>query len=125
MDWCDGIYSSSYNIFIIKNPANFSDSSNGVLVGGIPNTGRYGCISSWIIPSVSNYDWALIPVGNRSGTEITPISDFMDSGSDYSNLLVGGYYHEDRKYGAFRMVFTRSYTDGTHIGSRIMKLPNN
>lgn len=126
LDWCDGIYSSSYKIFIIKNPANFSDSSNGVLVGRIPSgTGAYGYISSWQIPSVSNYDWALIPVGNRSETKITPISDYMDSDSDYSNLFVGGFYYEDRKHGAFRMAFTRSYTDGGHIGSRLMKLPNN
>ena len=56
-DWMDGCYYNSNGLNVIKNPAQFSDSANGVLVGkpvaGYP--------SDFTIPTQDGLEWALFP----------------------------------------------------------------
>ena len=126
--WCDGIYFSNSTIYAIKNPANFSDTSNGTAVG--TRTMPSGCIMAWTNPSVSGYEYALYPSEASRGDYSTYICDEV---SDVSNenvlhtaLYVGCDYSQHTSAGLF---FTSSYFASYEyktywIGSRLIKLPS-
>ena len=120
-DWCDGIYFSSSNVYCIKNPSSFSDSSGGTLIGTRSTSSNY--ISAWTNPTVSGFEYALYP-NAVNGSEITYITDFCNYGSPGVVLRVGGSYYQNQFHGLF-------YLDGYYqasrshavIGSRPMLLP--
>ena len=85
-DWCDGIYFSGANVYCIKNPSSFSDSSSGTLVGTRPTSG--GWISAFNVPTANGFDYALY-TSAISGSEATYITDYCYSGGVV--LYVGGY----------------------------------
>lgn len=125
-DWCDGVYFSGSNMYCIKNPASFSDTANGTLVGTRPTSKGY--ISAWNIPDASDFGYALYPSA-VAGSESTYTCDYCDYASNGVTLHCGGYSHENpnenwKWYGLF-------YLDGglgssnsaTDIGCRLQKLP--
>ena len=120
-DWCDGIYFGGANVYCIKNPASFSDTSGGTLVGTRAASGGY--ITSWFIPTSSGFEYALYPasVGGSSKT-YTPDSCGYDSSGVVLNA--GGVYGQYQSYGLFCLGGNRSasYSD-SQIGSRLQKLP--
>lgn len=121
LEWCDGIYFSSANVYVINNPANFSDTTGGTLVGTRPTS--IGYISGWNIPTVSGLEWALYP-NAVAGSETTYVADYCYCNSTGVVLCVGGYYSQYRYYGPFYLdgYFTASYTYA-YIGARLQKLP--
>lgn len=118
-DWCDGIYFSGANVYCIKNPSIFSDSSGGTLVGTRPTSG--GWISAFNIPTANGFEYALY-TSAISGSETTYITDYCDSGGVV--LFVGGDYDRLQYYGLFYLNgdVSASYTHG-NVGSRLQKLP--
>lgn len=120
-DWVDGIRFSSSNIYIYKNPSEFSDSSGGVNTGTRPTSGGY--ISSWSQPSTSGYDWAIYP-GAVSGSDSTYVPDYCGYGSSGVVLCVGGSYYRSLYHGLFYLGgnSSASISDGD-IGVRVMYLP--
>ena len=125
-DWCDGIYFSGINkteIYCIKNPANFSDSSGGTFLGYRISSSGY--ISSWTNPTTSGFKYALYPSATN-GNYNTYVCDYNENNSSGVVLYVGGYRNQARTCGAFYLNGSKdaSYTSAT-IGSRVMKLPNN
>lgn len=120
-DWCDGIYFSSSNVYCINNPASFSDSSNGILVGTRATSSNY--ISGWTTPSASGYEYALYP-NAVSGSESTYVCDYCYYASSGVVLYVGGFYYQFQSLGAF---YLNGYDGASYsvadIGSRIMELP--
>lgn len=125
-DWCDGIYFSGSNMYCIKNPASFSDTANGTLVGTRPTSSGY--ISAWNIPTASGFEYALYPSA-VAGSKSTYTCDYCDYASNGVTLHCGGYSHENphdnwQWYGLF-------YLDGglgssnsaNDIGCRLQKLP--
>lgn len=121
LEWCDGIYFSGSNVYCIKNPAKFSDSSDGVKVGTRPTSG--GWISDWSVPTTEGYEYALYPSA-VNGSESTYIADYCSYNSSGTVLYVGGYYYQYRAYGPFfpNGYYTASYYS-TVIGSRLQELP--
>ena len=123
-DWVDGIYFSGASIYCIKNPANFSDTTGGTLVG--TRQILRGYISSWTNPSATGFEYALYP-SQANGTENTYVCDnyFTYSLSDDVTLYVGAPYNpKAQTFGAF--YFDSSYTaaqSSVLIGCRLMKLP--
>lgn len=121
LDWCDGIYFSGANVYCIKNPTNFSDTSGGTNIGTRPTSG--GWISAWSIPSVSGFEYALYPSA-VAGSENTYVCDYCYYSASGVVLCVGGYYSQSQYHGAF-------YLDGYYaasganadIGCRLQKLP--
>ena len=122
-DWCDGIYFSSANIYCIKNPANFSDTSGGTNVGTRDTSG--GWISKWTEPTTSGFEYALYQAsGGTAGSDSTYVCDYCGYNSSGVVLRVGGSYNQSQSRGGF-------YLDGnyaassksTNIGSRLQKLP--
>ena len=120
-DWVDGIYFSGSNVYIIKNPANFSDSSNGTNVGTRPTSSNY--ISKWNTPSNSDYDWAIYPSA-VSGSSSTYICDCCNYSSGGTVLCAGGNYSQYQYRGLFCLNGDSSASSSYgSIGSRLMKLP--
>ena len=118
-DWCDGIYFSGADVYCIKNPASFSDSSGGTLVGTRPTSG--GWISAFNVPTANGFEYALY-TSAISGSENTYITDYCYSGGVV--LYVGGDYGQYQHFGLFYLYGSRSasFTYGG-VGSRLQKLP--
>ena len=120
-DLCDGIYFSGANAYIILNPANFSDSSGGTLIGSRPTSSNY--MSSVSISSVSGYEWALLPSG-VSGSGTTYTCDYYAYLSGGAGLLIGGNYSQADIHGLFLFNTNFNINQGYNSsGSRLMVLP--
>lgn len=120
-DWCDGIYFSGANIYCIKNPASFSDSSGGTQTGTRPTSSGY--ISAWNIPTASGFGYALYPSA-VSGSETTYVCDYCYYGSSGVVLFCGGYYGQYQDYGPFYLYGNGSASvSDANIGCRLQKLP--
>lgn len=120
LEWVDGLYFSGANMYIINNPNNFATGSNGTLIG-TRSTGT-GYIKSWTIPSVSGYEWALIPAEVASSESYTYDGYYYTSTGTVA--YIGGARNAWELHGAFFMYtdFTVSSTS-TLISARLMKLP--
>lgn len=121
-DWCDGIYFSGANVYCIKNPSSFSDSSGGTLVGTRPTSGRW--ISAFNVPTASGFEYALYPNLSVVGSASTYIPDYCAYHSYGYVLRVGGYYKQDKSYGLFCLDGSSgAQSSTTDYGSRLQKLP--
>lgn len=117
-DWCDGAYYNSNGMNLILNPANFSDSANGVSVG--TPTGGYP--SKFSVKNVSGtYEMFIPSESNGSRTTVSCDSWYFDSSSPC--LDVGGNYYRDLNYGLFCVgKYSVSYASAS-IGCRLLELP--
>jgi hypothetical protein len=120
-DWCDGIYFSGANIYVVKNPANFSDSANGTLVGTRPTSGGY--ISALAKSAVTGFDWFWYPSA-VAGSDSTYIPDYCYYNASGVVLRVGGSYGQGPNYGLFCLSGNNAATGAyANIGSRLQYLP--
>lgn len=121
-DFCDGIYFSSTSIYCIKNPANFSDTSGGTLVGTRANAS--GVAVTWTSPSASGFEYALYPASVTSDSTYTTYDcDRCYFNTSFNALRVGGYYKQDQAGGAFHFYSTSATTSSVSgLGSRLQKL---
>lgn len=120
-DWCDGIYFSGSNVYAIKNPSSFSDSSGGTYIATRPTSSDY--ISAWSIPTASGFEYALYPSA-VAGSENTYIPDYCYYGSSGVVLYVGGSYVRGLNRGLFYLNGNYSASDTyTNVGCRLQKLP--
>lgn len=118
-DWCDGIYFNGANVYCIKNPSSFSDSSGGTLVGTRP-TGS-GWISAFDVPTADGFEYALY-TSAISGSNATYITDYCSSSGVV--LFVGGYYSQAQRYGLFYLDgYSPASSTSSIVGSRLQKLP--
>lgn len=121
LDWCDGIYFSGANVYCIKNPASFSDTSGGTNIGTRPTSG--GWISAWSIPSVSGFEYALYPSA-VAGSESTYVCDYCGYYASGVVLYVGGDYNQYQDRGAFYLGGSNAASGAdAGIGCRLQKLP--
>jgi len=121
-DWCDGIYFSSANVYCIKNPASFSDTSGGTLAGTRATSG--GWTKAWTNPTATGFEYALYP--NNVDSNLDGSTYVCDSCSYFASgvlLLVGGDYGQFQSHGLFFLSGYRaaSYKSAS-IGSRLMML---
>ena len=123
VDWCDGIYFAAEKIYLIKNPANFSDTTGGKYVGDRATASGY--IKSMKVSEVPGYEWFMYPDDCTGATEDTYVGDYCGYNASGVVLFVGGSYGQYRYYGLF-------YLDGSNaasvqnagIGSRLLILPS-
>lgn len=120
LEWLDGLYYSGTNMYVINNPNNFAVGSNGTKVGTRPTS--YGFIKSWTIPTVSGYEWALVPTKMSSSIAYTYDGYYYDSAGTVT--YIGGARNTYDVHGPFFLYtdFTATSTSSV-IGARIMKLP--
>lgn len=117
-DWMDGCYYNSNGLNVIKNPAQFSDSANGVLVGkpvaGYP--------SDFTIPTQDGLEWALFPSA-ANGSQTTYVPDIWSYYGSGPCLYHGGYYYQYLNHGPFYVYcYSTSYQD-SFIGCRLQERP--
>ena len=117
-DWMDGCYYTSSGLNVILNPAQFSDSANGVLVGkpvaGYP--------SDFTIPTQDGLEWALYPSA-VNGSHRTYVPDYWDFGGSFPCLYHGGHYSRYLECGPFCVVFNSASSRYSSIGCRLQERP--
>ena len=117
-DWMDGCYYNSNGLNVIKNPAQFSDSANGVLVGkpvaGYP--------SDFTIPTQDGLEWALFPSA-ANGSQTTYVPDSWDYSGSYPCLFHGGYYGQYLNRGPFCVFCDAASYSVSYVGCRLQERP--
>ena len=117
-DWMDGCYYNNNGLNVISNPNNFSDSSNGTLVGK-PSSGYP---SDFTIPTASGLEWALFPSA-ANGSQTTYVPDSWSFDGSYPCLYRGGYYGQVQDRGPFYVSYGRSSLSSDYIGCRLQERP--
>lgn len=123
-DWVDGIYFSGSNIYCIKNPSNFSDSSGGTLVGTRPTTPS-GVITAFTDPTASGFEYALYPSSvNSSVSTSTYVCDLAYYNASGVALCSGAYFARSKDTGGFCLNGGPTASDKqSSRGCRLMVLP--
>ena len=118
LDWMDGCYYSSSGMSVIKNPANFSDTANGTVIG----TPTSGYPSAMSLSSVSGFEWCVFPT-TSSGSTTTYFPDYWEFSASNPCLYAGGYYYQYLNCGAFYVNCTSASSADASIGCRLQELP--
>ena len=118
-DWMDGCYYNSNGLNVIKNPAQFSDSANGVLVGK-PAGSDYP--SDLAIPTQDGMEWALYPSA-FNGSQTTYVPDYWYYYGSSPCLYHGGDYYQDLNYGPFYVYCVSTSYQDSSIGCRLQERP--
>ena len=117
-DWMDGCYYNSNGLNVIKNPNQFSDSANGVLVGKPTD----GYPSDFAIPTQSGLEWALYPIA-KAGSQTTYVPDYWNFNGSYPCLRRGGNYGQGLYHGPFFVVYSSASDANGVIGCRLQERP--
>ena len=117
-DWMDGCYYNSNGLNVIKNPNQFSDSANGVLVGKPTD----GYPSDFAIPTQSGLEWALYPIA-KAGSQTTYVPDSWSFSGGYPCLRRGGNYYRDLYRGPFYVSCSSASVAVDGIGCRLQERP--
>ena len=118
-DWMDGCYYNSNGLNVIKNPAQFSDSANGVLVGKPAGS---GCPSDLAIPTQDGMEWALYPSA-VNGSQTTYVPDDWGYNASYPCLFHGGSYRKGLRRGPFYVYCDSTSYQNSDIGCRLQERP--
>lgn len=123
LDFCDGIYFSDRDIYIVKNPSEFSDTSGGTNVGlRAPNS--RGVPEAFTAPTQSGYEYALYPSSTFGTNYAEHVCDTCSYNSLSPTLMVGGDFEKSAQNGLFRMTASNNVSwANINIGSRLQKLP--
>lgn len=116
-DWLDGCYYNSNGLNIILNPANFSDTANGTLVG--KPTGGYPTVLT--VSSAAGFP--MFYPTTAGGSNTTYIPDYWYFYTSGPCLYCGGYYGQDVDYGLFCISYYGASGTSGVIGCRLQKLP--
>ena len=117
-DWMDGCYYNGNGLNVIKNPAQFSDSANGVLVGK-PVTGYP---SDFTIPTQDGLEWALFPIV-ANGSQTTYVPDYWYYGGSGPYLYHGGNRDQSLYRGPFYVDYSAASSASLSFGCRLQERP--
>ena len=117
-DWIDGCYYDSNGMNIIKNPANFSDTTGGTSVG----TPTSGWPSAFSVKNVSGTYNMFIPSAS-SGSETTYSCDGWYFVASSPCLFVGGDYSQSGGHGLFFVNCSAATVASAVVGCRLLELP--
>ena len=118
-DWMDGCYYTSSGLNVILNPAQFSDSANGTLIGSIPSGGYP---SDLAIPTQSGFEWALRPA-STGGSTTTYVPDVWNYGGSYPCLYHGSGYSQGLSLGPFYVGYGTASSAYSSVGCRLQERP--
>ena len=125
-DYVDGIYYNQGYSYCINNPANFSDTSNGTQVSSSRDTSTaFLTITTWNIPNIPGYEYALTPSGYTSFTDVSYTTDLYYGYGIGVVQNTGGNYTHNQIYGMFTwLAGDHASYSAQSIGSRLMVLPS-
>ena len=116
-DWLDGCYYNSNGLNIILNPANFSDTSNGIAVG----TPSSGYPSNFDVKTSGPFP-VLLPT-SAGGSTVSYSADVWYFYSSIPCLYTGGSYCQYLDYGLFYVHCSSASSSSSNIGCRLQELP--
>ena len=116
-DWCDGCYNASNGLNIIKNPANFSDSSGGTTVG----TPASGWPGGFTVSTAGGFP--MFYPSKTGGSETTYSCDYWSFSASYPCVYVGGSYSQGGNRGLFFVYCSSTSGASDVVGSRLQELP--
>lgn len=121
-DWVDGIYFNGTDVYCIKNPADFNDTTGGTLVGTRANTTND--IEAFFEPSATGFEYALYPNSVSGGDYTKYVTDTCRFSNSGVVLNVGGSMgNRTNVRGLFCMDgYSSASIAGGSNGSRLMKL---
>jgi hypothetical protein len=126
-DWVDGIYFSNADIYAIKKPSSFSDSSGGTKVGTRPTSSNE--IKAWKDSTVNGYEWFVYPSDvYNDGNYATYCCDHVYYGSSGVMLCFGGSSYQNLDRGLFYLYGGSSGGSSgasSFIGARLLYMPPN
>lgn len=117
-DWLDGCYYNNNGLNVIKNPAQFSDSANGVLVGKPVS----GYPSDFTIPTQDGLEWALFPSASN-GSQTTYVPDIWHYNGSNPCLYHGSYYYQSLDRGPFYVSYDTASYAYSIISCRLQERP--
>ena len=117
-DWMDGCYYNSNGLNVIKNPNQFSDNANGVLVGKPTN----GYPSDFIIPTREGFEWAVYP-NAADGSDTTYVPDSWYFSDSNPCLAHGGSYGKNLNHGLFCIYYSSTSNASIIYGCRLQERP--
>lgn len=124
-DFCDGIYFfNGTNIYVINNPASFSDTTGGTRVGTRANAS--GVVTEWTAPSASGFEYALYPAAVTTDSNYATYDCDNAFYNQYGTaIIVGGKYNRQKQdHGAFYLNGNMDASSkNTDYGSRLQMLP--
>ena len=123
-DFVDGVYGSGTNLYCIKNPANFSDSSGGVNV--LSRNTIDAEISAWTQSSVTGYEYVVYPSAGVSNSNYdTYVCDQGYVKTTGTTTVATGNHWDRRQLAGLFHIYSGIGVSETyaHYGSRLMKLP--
>ncbi len=116
----------SLDVYITLNPAEYSDTEGGVLVGNIPSTANGGFIKDWAVPSVKGYSWALCPAAIAGEDELTDGNEYVTDCCEFDGpaLCSGGCFDGPSPLcGPFSLGGGVAEDSGPVAGARLQKIP--
>lgn len=123
LTFCDGIYLSSGKVYIIKNPSEFSDNSNGIDSGINNYLSSYNIVDNEI-SQITGLTWLFVPSQTQNNPSFNNyITDLAVINSNSNILYTGGSYGQSLGRGLFYFGSAGASTSTVQIGSRLMKLP--
>jgi len=117
-DWMDGCYYNGNGLNVIKNPNQYSDSANGVLVGKPIG----GWTSDLAIPTQEDYEWALYQCA-ANGSATTYVPDYWDCNGGSPCLYHGGNYGRYQNRGPFYVNYFATSSSSASVGCRLWERP--
>lgn len=124
-DFVDGIYFSGQDVYVIKNPSDFSDTTGGTNVGRRPTNSN--AIMTFTDPSsIDGFEYALYASSVMDSAGNKYVCDKASYSSGLKTLCVGGdLSNHTQDSGLFQLNGTIAYSNTSGItGSRLMKLPS-
>lgn len=118
LDWKDGCYNNSAGLNIIFSPENFSDDSNGIVIG-TPSSGFPSAFSVFLY---NNREF-IFPI-ESNGTNTTYITDKWEYYSSDFCIRGGAKYTQTLDNGLFEIEGGGLTSSASSIGARLQKLPN-
>ena len=127
IQYLDGVYANNLDVYCIKNPANFSDSSGGTKVGTrtAAYSGTSGYITAFSTPIATGFEYAIYPNEANGGSESTYITDNYYYSSGGTKFRVGGFYVGGKADGPFHFHVYSYYSPDPRPedSCRLMVLP--
>lgn len=117
-DWLGDCYNNSNGLNIINNPANDSDSANGVSVG----TPSSGWIAGLKVTNTGPFPM-FINSSTTDGGESAYVTDYWSFNASSPCVSAGGGYGQSQDYGMFCLYRSSVSSSSAGIGGRLQELP--
>ena len=119
LDWMDGCYYSDSGMSVIKNPANFSDTANGTVIG----TPRAGYPSVMSLATASGFEWCIYPTTSNGSTTTYFPDGWNFISASYPCLYSGGYCSRTLNAGMLFVGCDETSKTDVFFGCRLQELP--